>query len=60
VPHYTLGVFFVVVHVFCGLRGVLLKHRVRAATAEWIWLGGLAIAVALSTAITFALCGLRF
>ena len=25
-PHYALGVFFVIAHVFCGLRTVLLAH----------------------------------
>jgi len=59
VPHYALGVFFVVTHVFCGLRGILLAHHVRAAAAGRIWLGGLMIAAALSTAILCGLSGLR-
>lgn len=58
-PHYAVGVFFVVAHVFCGLRGVLLAHRVHAATADRIWLGGMMIAVVLSTAIMCGLCGVR-
>jgi hypothetical protein len=59
VPDYALAVFFIVAHVFCGLRGILFAHRVHAVTADRIWLGGLIIAVALSAAIMCGLCGLR-
>lgn len=58
-PHYALGVFFIVAHLFCGLRGVLLAHHIHTPTADRIWLAGLTIGVVLSTAITCALCGLR-
>lgn len=59
VPHYALGVFFVVAHLFCGLRGVLLAHGTPPAVVQRVWWTGLALAAALSATITAALCGLR-
>lgn len=59
VPHYALGVVFVVAHLFCGLRQVLLAHGVGQRIADRLWAAGLAGAVALATAITAGLCGLR-
>ena len=58
-PHYALGVFFVVAHVFCGLRIVLLAHGVRPSTADRLWACGLLSAGGVSLLITAALCGLR-
>ena len=59
VPHYALGVFFVVAHLFCGLRGVLLAHGTPPAVVQRVWWTGLVLAAALSATITAALCGLR-
>lgn len=59
VPHYALGVFFVVAHLFCGLRQVLLAHGMRQAVADRLWGAGLAGAATLSAAIMAGLCGLR-
>ncbi|MGR4866300.1 hypothetical protein [Caulobacter sp. LARHSG274] len=59
VPHYALGAFFVVAHLVCGLRQVLLAHGVRRELADGVWGAGLAGAAALSAAITAGLCGLR-
>jgi len=58
-PHYALGVFFVVAHLSCGLRQVLLAHGVRGVVANRIWALGLLGAAGLSAAITAALCGVR-
>jgi hypothetical protein len=58
-PHYTLGVFFVIAHVCCGLRTVLLAHGVRRSTADRVWACGLLGAGGVSLLITAALCGLR-
>ncbi len=58
-PHYALGVFFVIAHVFCGLRTVLLAHGVRPSTADRVWACGLLGAGGVSLLITAALCGLR-
>jgi hypothetical protein len=59
VPHYALGAFFVVTHLVCGLRQVLLAHGMRRAVADRLWGAGLAGAATLSAAITAGLCGLR-
>ncbi len=59
VPHYALGAFFVVAHLVCGLRQVLLAHGVRREFADGLWCAGLTGAAALSAAITAGLCGLR-
>jgi hypothetical protein len=58
-PHYALGVFFVVAHLVCGLRQVLIAHGMRKAVADRLWGAGLAGAATLSAAITAGLCGLR-
>ncbi|MBT2185413.1 hypothetical protein [Sphingobium nicotianae] len=59
VPHYALGVFFVITHLFCGLRIVMLAHGVRTSTADRVWKIGLLCAGTVSLLITAALCGLR-
>lgn len=58
-PHYALGVFFVIAHVFCGLRTVMLAHGVRRSAANRIWASGLLCAGGGALLITAALCGLR-
>jgi len=58
-PHYALGVFFVIAHLFCGLRTVLLAHGVRQSTANRVWASGLSLAGGVALLITAALCGLR-
>ena len=58
-PHYALGVFFVIAHVFCGLRIVLLAHGVRRTWANRGLICGVICAGAVSLLITAALCGLR-
>jgi hypothetical protein len=40
VPHYWLGVFFVLSHLSSGLRGVLLAHGWRKSVADRIMIGG--------------------
>lgn len=58
-PHYALGVFFIIGHLSSGLRVVMLAHGVRAQVADRIWAAGLIAGAALSTAIICALCGVR-
>ena len=53
------GAFFVVAHLVCGLRQVLLAHGVRRELVNGLWGAGLTGAAALSAAITAGLCGLR-
>ena len=59
VPHYALGVFFLVTHVFCGLRFVLLAHGMRESVADRILWCGMSFAAVLSAAIMSGLCGVR-
>ncbi|WP_245334913.1 hypothetical protein [Bradyrhizobium mercantei] len=59
VPHYALGVFFVLAHLVSGLRGVLIAHGVAAAIANRIWATGLAAGGLVAIAIMSGLCGAR-
>ena len=59
VPHYALGVFFVLAHLSSGLRGVLIAHGVSAAVANLTWAAGLLVSGLVSAAITSGLLGLR-
>ncbi len=58
-PHYALGVFFILAHLASGLRVVMTAHHVNVATANRMWLAGLTAAALISTAIICALCGVR-
>jgi hypothetical protein len=58
-PHYALGVFFIIGHLCSGLRVVMLAHGVRARVADRIWCAGLLAGATIATAIICALCGLR-
>lgn len=59
VPHYALGVFFVLAHLASGLRQVLLAHDVRRQTANRLWIAGLGLSGVVALAILAALCGAR-
>jgi len=58
-PHYALGAFFVVGHLFSGLRVVMLAHGSRTAAADRAWAAGLTASAVISAAIVCALCGVR-
>jgi hypothetical protein len=59
VPHYALGVFFILSHLASGLRGVLIAHGVRPAFANRAWAAGLLASALVSAAIMAGLCGIR-
>jgi len=59
VPHYALGVFFVLAHLSSGLRGVLIAHGVRTKIANRMWAAGLLLSGLASVAIISGLCGVR-
>jgi hypothetical protein len=59
VPHYALGVFFVLTHIACGLRSVLLAHGTRKPVANRILWACMSFAAVLSVAILAGLCGAR-
>lgn len=58
-PHYALGVFFIVGHLSSGLRVVMLAHGTRPVVADRTWAAGVTAGAALSAAIICALCGVR-
>ena len=54
IPHYSLGVLFVITHMGLGLRGVRLAHRVSPLAANRVaWAVG-AVGVAFALTITIA------
>lgn len=59
VPHYALGVFFVVAHLFSGLRIVLLSHGMSLVRANRVWFIGSSAAAALAGSIIVGMCGWR-
>lgn len=58
-PHYALGVFFVITHLFCGLRTVLSAHGAQRGTTNLIFGLGMLCAGVIASLITAALCGWR-
>jgi len=58
-PHYALGVFFVLSHVTSGLRGVLIAHGVGRNKANWVWGAGVALSAGVAAAIIAGMCGIR-
>lgn len=59
VPHYALGVFFVLTHLASGGRVVLLAHGARAAQADRVPIVGAWLAGAVALAIILGMCGMR-
>jgi hypothetical protein len=58
-PHYVLGVFFVLSHLVSGLRVVLIAHGVNRRAANRLWGAGVATSAAISAAIIAGMCGVR-
>lgn len=58
-PYYLLAVFFVIVHAFCGLRGVMLAHGASRQVADRTLAGGSLLAALVAVLIGMAMCGLR-
>lgn len=59
IPHYALGVFFLIGHLFSGLRVVQIAHKTPIATANRVWLLGIMAAALLAVLIILGMCGLR-
>jgi hypothetical protein len=59
VPHYGLGVFFVIAHLFCGLRIVLLARGASKPIADRVMIGGAIAGALVATAIMLGMCGMR-
>ncbi|MFK2892027.1 hypothetical protein ISS98_12885 [Dyella flagellata] len=58
-PHYALGVFFVLSHLGSGLRAVLIAHGVDQRFADRLWTCCAAASIVISAAIMAGLCGVR-
>ncbi|MCS3502253.1 hypothetical protein M2189_008236 [Bradyrhizobium japonicum] len=58
-PHYALGVFFVLTHLASGLRVVLIAHGVSPSTANRLWSAGSAASAAIAVAIIAGMSGIR-
>lgn len=58
-PHYALGVFFVLAHLVCGLRVVMLAHNSKVSSANRVWWIGVSLSAAISAAIMCGMTGLR-
>ena len=54
IPHYSLGVWFVITHMGLGLRGVLLAHRVSPPAADRVAWAVSALGAAFALTITVA------
>ena len=59
VPHYALGVFFVLSHIAAGARVVMLNSGVRKALADRLMIGGVSAAGVIAVLIILGMCGLR-
>ena len=58
-PHYALGVFFVLSHIASGLRVVLIAHSVDRCNADRLWMICVAISIVVAAAIITGMCGVR-
>jgi hypothetical protein len=58
-PHYALGVFFVLTHIASGLRVVLITHGVAPRHADRFWGVGVALSAIVAAAIIAGMCGVR-
>jgi hypothetical protein len=58
-PHYALGVFFVLTHIASALRVVLIAHGVDRRHADWIWGVSTALSAVVTTAVIAGMCGVR-
>ena len=59
VPHYWLGVFFVLAHLAAGGRVIMMAHGTGKAHADRFLVGGIAIAAVVATVIVLGMCGMR-
>ena len=59
VPHYWLGIFFVLAHLAAGARVVLMAHGVRKALVDRFMIGGAVVAGIVATVIILGMCGMR-
>jgi succinate dehydrogenase hydrophobic anchor subunit len=59
VPHYGLAVFFILAHLFSGLRVIMLAHGARERIANRVTIGGAVAAALTAGVIMLGMCGMR-
>ena len=59
VPHYWLGVFFVLTHLAAGVRVVIMAHGVSKAFADRFMVVAAVVAGIVATVIMLGMCGMR-
>jgi hypothetical protein len=59
VPHYWLGVFFVLAHLAAGARVVIMAHGVSKVFADRFMVGSTIVAGIVATVIMLGMCGMR-
>jgi hypothetical protein len=59
VPHYWLGVFFVLAHLAAGARAVIMAHGVSKTFADRSMVSGAVVAGIVATVIMLGMCGMR-
>ncbi|MBL4778689.1 MULTISPECIES: hypothetical protein [Ralstonia] len=59
IPHYALGVFFVLSHLASGLRVVLLHHGANQRYVNRVWNATVVLSAVVAIAVSLALTGLR-
>jgi hypothetical protein len=57
--HYGLAVFFILAHLFSGLRVIMLAHRARERIANRVTIGGAVAAALTAGVIMLGMCGMR-
>ncbi|MCS0609347.1 hypothetical protein NX773_14345 [Massilia solisilvae] len=58
-PHYALGVFFVLSHMASGLRVVLIAHGTAQRTADRLWGAAVVFGAMVAAAVMAGMCGVR-
>jgi hypothetical protein len=58
-PHYALGVFFVLTHIASGLRVVLIAHGVAQRGADRFWAFCVALSALVAAAVIAGMSGVR-
>lgn len=58
-PHYLLGVFFVLAHLSSGLRVVMIAHGIHRTIADRIWIACAFAGAVIAIAIIVGMCGGR-
>ena len=59
VPHYWLGVFFVLAHLAAGARVIMMAHGVSKVFADRFMISGAAAAAVIATVIMLGMSGMR-